>query len=437
MRIYELIAKKRDGKALSADEVRRLVAGYTSGEIPDFQMAAFLMAVYLRDMTHEETTALTLAMADSGEQLTLGGPGETFVDKHSTGGVGDKTTLVLVPLAAECGLPVAKMSGRALGHAGGTIDKLESIPGFRTDLSIPEMMEQVRSVGAAIVGQSADLTPADKKIYALRDLTATVESVPLIAASIMAKKIAMGADAFVLDVKAGRGAYMKTERDAVRLAETMVAIANGAGRRAVAWVTGMDQPLGYAVGNALEVREAALTLMGEGPPDLTELSIVLGGEMLCLGGVESDLDKAKEHVRAVLASGRALERFRALIEAQGGDPEYVDRLVTANEIPAGYCATPVLAANDGWVTGIDGGEIGHAGMALGAGRELPEQEIDHGVGVLLRKKVGDRAKRGEPVAIAVARNPEDGERAARRIAAAYKVDASPVQRPRLLLRRID
>lgn len=436
MRIYELIAKKRDGHALLPEEVRQLVSGYSAGEIPDYQMAAFLMAVYLRDMTPEETTALTLAMADSGERLQLGGPGEIFVDKHSTGGVGDKTTLVLVPLAAECGLPVAKMSGRGLGHAGGTIDKLESIPGFRTDLSIDEMMDQVRAVGAAIVGQSADLTPADKKIYALRDVTATVESVPLIAASIMAKKIAMGADAFVLDVKSGRGAYMKTEEDAVRLAETMVAIARGTGKRAVAWVTGMDQPLGYAVGNAVEVREAVLTLRGSGPPDLTELCVVLGAEMLCLGGVERDLSRAKARVRDCLESGKALERFKALVKAQGGDPGYLDRLAR-EEVPEGYDITPALAPKDGWIAGIDGGEVGHAAMGLGAGRERADQPIDHAVGVILRKKVGDQVRRGERIADVIAQDPERAARGARRVEAAFDVDDDPVQVPPLFIRRFD
>ena len=437
MRVYDLIAKKRDGKALSAEEVRFLVEGYSAGAIPDYQMAAFLMAVYLRGMTDEETTAMALAMADSGERLALGGPGEVFVDKHSTGGVGDKTTLVLVPLAAECGLRVAKMSGRGLGHAGGTIDKLESIPGLRTDLSIGEMLGQVREVGAAIVGQSADLTPADKKIYALRDVTATVESVPLIAASVMSKKIALGAGAFVLDVKAGRAAYMKTEADAVRLAEAMAAIARLAGRRAIAWVTAMDQPLGQAVGNAIEVREAVLTLKGLGPPDLVDLVVALGAEMLRLGGIESDAEKAKERVRSVLASGRALGRFKALVEAQGGDPDYLDRVASGGEAPDGYAAVPVPAPKGGWVTGIDGGVVGRAAMALGAGRERPGQAIDHGVGVYLYKKTGDRVQAGEPVALAIAPDRARGEEAVARIASAYEIGASPVPRPPLLLARID
>ena len=436
MRAYDLIAKKRDGLALSADEIRWLVAAFCSGEVSDAQMAAFLMAVYLRDMTPEETTALTLAMAESGKRLDLALSGATLVDKHSTGGVGDKTTLVVVPLVAECGVPVAKMSGRSLGHAGGTVDKLESIPGFRTELSIDELLEQVRRVGAAMVGQSADLAPADKRIYALRDLTATVESVPLIAASIMSKKIATGASAFVLDVKVGRGAYMKTLTGALRLAETLVKIAENAGKRAVARVTAMDQPLGRAVGNAVEVREAVLALRGEGPPDLEELAVALAAEMLYLSGSEPDVERAAERAAAILRSGRALDRFKAIVEAQGGDPRYIEACAAGGPAP-GCKVVPVQAERKGWVAGIDGAEVGLAAMALGAGRTRAGEAIDHHVGVLLHKKVGDEVRPGEPVAEVIARDPESGGRAAQRVLAAYTFTESPVQAPPLLLGRFE
>ncbi|MBI4280541.1 MAG: pyrimidine-nucleoside phosphorylase [Armatimonadetes bacterium] len=418
MRVYDLILKKRNGHALEAGEIEVLVGGFVRGEIPDDQMAAFLMAVYFRDMTPEETTALTMAMVRSGATLDLRAIRGVKVDKHSTGGVGDKTSLVLIPLVASAGIPVAKLSGRGLGHTGGTLDKLESIPGFSCDLTPEAFIAQVNRVGCAIAGQTADLVPADKRLYALRDVTATVESIPLIASSIMSKKIAAGADAIVLDVKTGSGAFMRTMEDSRALARAMVAIGHRVGRRTEAVISDMDQPLGFAVGNGLEVREAVEALRGEGPADLRELCLTLGSRMLMLGGAAADPEAARAALEARLRSGEALAKLRAMLEAQGGDPGAVEDL---SRLPRAAHTAPVPAAADGFVQAIDAEAIGLAAMALGAGRAHKEDAIDPAVGIVLTPKVGDRVAAGDSLARIHARTAEDAARVAPRVRAAYTI----------------
>ncbi|TMF51570.1 MAG: thymidine phosphorylase [Chloroflexi bacterium] len=408
MTALELIRQKRDGQALSAQAIQFLVAGATDGSIPDYQLAAWLMAVRLRGMTEAETTALTLAMAASGRQL----------DKHSTGGVGDKATLVVAPLVAAAGVPVAKLSGRALGHSGGTLDKLEAISGFRVDLAVDEFVQQVRTVGIAIAGQTADMVPADKVFYALRDATATVDSVPLIASSVMSKKLAAGADAILLDVKAGRGAFVATVPEAEALARALVALGTSAGRETVAYVTDMEQPLGRAVGNALEVREAIDTLAGRGPGDLEGLSLRLAAEPV-------DLHR-------LLVRGDALRKFAELVRAQGGDPRVVD---DPNLLPQAPVQRPVLAAAGGYVAGADALEIALAGKALGAGRDRKDAPIDLAVGIVLEKKIGDPVARGEALAVIYARTGAAAENVANRVAASFAIAETASPRP-LLLRRV-
>lgn len=394
MRMVDLIEKKRDGGQLTTEEINWFVTNYTQGEIPDYQVSAFLMAVFYEDMSDEEITALTLAMAHSGEVIDLSSIEGIKVDKHSTGGVGDTTTLVLAPLVASVGVPVAKMSGRGLGYTGGTLDKLEAIPGFQIELPEKEFTRLVNQSHVAIIGQSGNLAPADKKLYALRDVTATVDSIPLIASSIMSKKIAAGADAIVLDVTTGDGAFMKKLSDARRLAKTMVRIGALTNRQTMAIISDMTQPLGEAIGNSLEVVEAIETLQGKGPADLLEMCYVLGSQMVVLSKKAPDLDQARKLLEEALESGKALAKFREMIRNQGGDDTVVDHpksLLTAKHEQL------FLAKKSGYVTKLVANELGIAAMLLGAGRRTKEEEIDYAVGLKLHKKVGDKVTEGEPL----------------------------------------
>jgi len=394
MRAVDIILSKRDGRTLAREEIRFFVDGVTAGTLPDYQASALLMAILLRGMTREETAWLTDAMVHSGGRVDLSGIPGVKVDKHSTGGVGDKTSLVLAPLAAACGVPVPMMSGRGLGHTGGTLDKLESIPGFRVDLSLEEMKAALARVGCAMIGQTAQIAPADKKLYALRDVTGTVESLPLISASIMSKKIAEGIDALVLDVKTGSGAFMKTDADSRALAESLVSIGNASGVKTEAIVTAMDAPLGRAVGNALEVIECIEVLKGVESADLVDVSVELAARMLVLGQVAPDRHAAEHQVRSAIASGAGLERFRRIIEAQGGDPKVVDDYARLPQAPHRHI---VSAPRAGYVAGIDAGLIGRASVALGAGRDRVEDPIDPAVGILLAAKPGDEVRAGDPI----------------------------------------
>lgn len=394
MRMVDLIEKKRDGGQLTIEEINWFVTNYTQGEIPDYQVSAFLMAVFYEDMSDEEITALTLAMAHSGEVIDLSSIEGIKVDKHSTGGVGDTTTLVLAPLVASVGVPVAKMSGRGLGYTGGTLDKLEAIPGFQIELPEEIFTRLVNQSYVAIIGQSGNLAPADKKLYALRDVTATVNSIPLIASSIMSKKIAAGADAIVLDVTTGDGAFMKKLSDARRLAKTMVRIGALTNRQTMAIISDMTQPLGEAIGNSLEVVEAIETLQGKGPADLLEMCYVLGSQMVVLAKKAPDLDQARKLLEEALESGKALEKFREMIRNQGGDDTVVDH--PQSLLTAKY-EQPFLAKKSGYVTKLVANELGIAAMLLGAGRRTKEEEIDYAVGLKLHKKVGDKVTEGEPL----------------------------------------
>ncbi|WP_141501002.1 pyrimidine-nucleoside phosphorylase [Paenibacillus luteus] len=396
MRSVDLIQKKRDGGELTASELTFLIDGYSRGDIPDYQLSAWAMAVFFRGMTPKETAALTLAMANSGDQVDLGPISGIKVDKHSTGGVGDKTTLILAPLVASAGVPVAKMSGRGLGHTGGTIDKLESIEGFRTELSREKFMNQVNEIGLSVIGQSGNLAPADKKLYALRDVTATVESIPLIASSVMSKKIAAGADAIVLDVKTGRGAFMKTLEDSEKLAQAMVNIGTEVGRNTAAVISDMDQPLGFAIGNALEVQESIETLKGHGPEDLTELCLTLGAHMVVFGGKADSIADARKLLEERISSGAALAKFKSFVSAQGGDPSIVDE---PDKLPQAPIVIEVKASTTGFVNAIEAEQLGLAAMLLGAGRATKDAVIDYAVGVMLRKKVGDAVEAGETLAL--------------------------------------
>jgi pyrimidine-nucleoside phosphorylase len=396
MRIVDLLRALRDGGAVAQRDIRVFIERVASDDVPDYQAAAFLMAVFLRGLSDELTVALTQAMRDSGEVIDLAGVPGTKVDKHSTGGVGDKISIPLAPLVAACGVPVPMISGRGLGHTGGTLDKLESIPGFRVDLSIEEFRETVRDVGLCLIGQTADLAPADKKLYALRDVTATVESVPLITASILSKKLAEGIDALVLDVKVGAGAFMKTEEAARELADSLVRVGTGAGLRVRALLTRMEEPLGRTIGNALEIRESIDILRGEGPPDTTELVMALGAEMLRLGGVAADDTAARAMLTEALRSGAGLDKMRAIVAAQGGDPRAID---DSSKLPTASQRTEVSAPTAGVVAGIDAFALGVAAMKLGAGRRRAEDSIDPAVGIEVLRRVGDVVERGEPLAI--------------------------------------
>ena len=426
MTALELIREKRDGRAHTDEAIRFLVAGASDGTIPDYQLAAWLMAVRLNGMSDRETTTLTLAMAASGRQLDLSSIPGKKVDKHSTGGVGDKATLVVAPLVASAGVPVAKLSGRALGHSGGTLDKLEAIPGFGVDLSIERFIDQVRRIGIAIAGQTVDMVPADKVFYALRDATATVDSVPLIASSVMSKKLAAGADAILLDVKCGRGAFIDTVAEAEALARALVALGTNANRETVAYVTDMEQPLGRAVGNALEVREAIDTLAGHGPPELEALSLELAAEMVRLAGAQ------KTDLRRRLTDGSALRKFSELITAQGGDARVVD---DAARLPRAPVQRPVIASTGGVVSRADALEIALAAKALGAGRDRKDAKIDLAVGIVLEKKVGDPVAAGENLAVIHAGSASDAEKIAKDVTDAFTV-ADRAQPRRLMLRRV-
>jgi pyrimidine-nucleoside phosphorylase len=426
IRAAELIERKRDGQQLSAEEITELVLGYSRGEIPDYQMAAFLMAVYFRGLSSVETLALTEAFIASGETIDLRSAlGRKVVDKHSTGGVGDKTSIAVGPIVAACGVPFAKMSGRGLGHTGGTLDKLESIPGFRVELSRDDFVAQVREVGLAIIGQSADLVPADKGLYALRDVTATVDNISLIAASIMSKKIAAGAEAIVLDVKVGDGAFMKSLEDARALAETMADLGRRAGREVVCLLTDMDQPLGYAVGNALEVQEALATIRGEGPPDFTELVLAAVARLLALSDLELDDAEARARAEGAIADGSAVDAYERWIRAQGGDPD-------EEALPTAAHVTQVKASEDGFVADIGAVRIGVAALELGAGRRSKEDSIDHSVGIVCRKKRGDHVVAGDMLAEIHARDEPSAKQAAAEVASAYEL-AQETPAPRSLI----
>ncbi|MDM5188143.1 pyrimidine-nucleoside phosphorylase [Bacillus sp. DX4.1] len=393
MRMVDIIAKKRDGNELTTEEIGFFIKGYTDGTIPDYQVSALAMAIFFQDMSDRERADLTMAMVESGETIDLSEIEGIKVDKHSTGGVGDTTTLVLGPLVAALDVPVAKMSGRGLGHTGGTIDKLEAVEGFHVEITKEQFIDIVNRDKVAVIGQTGNLTPADKKIYALRDVTGTVNSIPLIASSIMSKKIAAGADAIVLDVKTGAGAFMKTEEDAKELAHAMVQIGNNVGRQTMAVISDMSQPLGFAIGNALEVKEAIDTLKGEGPEDLTELVLVLGSQMVVLAKKANTLEEAREMLKEVMKNGKAIEKFKEFLSNQGGDSSIVDH---PEKLPQAKYVIDVPAKISGVVSNIVADEIGIAAMLLGAGRATKEDEIDLAVGLMLRKKVGEAVKEGEP-----------------------------------------
>lgn len=428
MRMVDIIEKKRDGQELTTEEIRFFIEGYTKGEIPDYQASSLAMAIFFEDMTDKERADLTMAMVESGDQINLSGIEGIKVDKHSTGGVGDTTTLVLGPLVAAVGVPVAKMSGRGLGHTGGTIDKLESIEGFHVELTTEEFMQQVNDIKLAVIGQSGNLTPADKKLYALRDVTGTVPSIPLIASSIMSKKIAAGADAIVLDVKTGDGAFMKTVEDSKKLAHAMVQIGKNVGRNTMAIISDMNQPLGYAIGNALEVKEAIDTLRGKGPKDLTELCLTLGSQMVVLGGHAQTIEEARKQLEEVIANGAALDVFKKFIKGQGGNPAVVD---DPSLLPQAQYTIEVPAKESGFVSHIVADEIGTAAMLLGAGRATKESEIDLAVGLVLRKKVGDPVKAGESL-VTIYTNREDVKEVIEKIYANIELSSEAVSAPKLI-----
>jgi pyrimidine-nucleoside phosphorylase len=427
IRPAELIERKRDGGELSAEEIRELVLGYTRDEIPEYQLAAFLMAVYFRGLSGAETFALTDAMVASGETIDLAAAlGRRSVDKHSTGGVGDKTSIAVGPIVAACGVPFGKMSGRGLGHTGGTIDKLEAIPGYRVELTIEQFVEQVREIGIAVIGQTANLVPADKRLYALRDVTATVDNVSLIAASIMSKKLAGGADAIVLDVKVGDGAFMKTIDDARMLAEAMIELGTRAGRRVVCMLTDMDQPLGEAVGNALEIREAVATIRGEGPPDFSELVLASVAHLLALSDLDVDEYAARKLAEAAVADGSALAAYERWVRAQGGDPD-------PDLLPRAAVVRQVPAPESGFVQRLGAIAVGHAALHLGAGRGTKEDTIDHAVGVVCRKKRGDEVGAGDLLAEVYAADEASADAAAAEVLAAYELGDEPPRSRRIVL----
>ena len=420
----ELIERKKRGGELSPDEMRGFLSGYLAGEVPDYQVAAWLMAVVWRGMTEAETLEFTRAMVDSGETLDWPGLDRPTVDKHSTGGVGDKTSIVLVPLMAAAGAAFVKMSGRGLGHTGGTLDKLEAIPGFRCELPLDEMRAQVRRIGCALVGQSGELVPADKKLYALRDVTGTVDSMPLIAGSIMSKKLAGGARSIVLDVKWGSGAFMQTLDDARELARTLVAIGNGAGRRTRAVLSPMRQPLGRAVGNALEIREAVDTLHGRGPADLWRLTLELGAHLLEMSGLAASADEGRASLTWLRDSGAGARTLQTLIEAQGGDPRVVDQ---PDILPSAPVIHPFTTDLPGWVAQADARTIGDAALALGAGRRTKSDPVDPAVGIVVRARIGDRVEAGQPLADVLAHADAAAREAIERLRSAFVLSVRPAE----------
>ena len=429
MRMYDLITKKRNGNALTQSEIEYMISGFTNGEIPDYQMSAMMMAIFFVGMTEAETLYLTMAMAHSGDILDLSGINGTTVDKHSTGGVGDKTSLALAPMVASLGIKVAKMSGRGLGHTGGTIDKLESFDGFSTAITTTQFIENVNKIGIAIMGQTADLAPADKKLYALRDVTATVDNMSLIASSIMSKKLASGASNIVLDVKTGSGAFMKAEEDSFSLAKEMVKIGNGANKKTIAVISDMDQPLGNAVGNILEVKEAIETLKGNGPSDFLELCLTLGSYMVVLGGKAETELQAREMLLTSIESGAALAKLAEFITAQGGDSDYIYH---TERFPKASLVSEITATKSGYISNIECTEIGICSLILGGGRETKESVIDLTVGFVLHKKVGDFVAVGDVLATMHANDSEKSEIAKKRFLDAYTIQESKVQKKPLI-----
>ena len=433
MRMYDLIVKTREGQDLTRDEIRFIIEGYTAGRIPDYQVAAWCMAVYFRGLSAEATAELTMAMVDSGETLAWPEFGSELVDKHSTGGVGDKTTLVLVPWVASTGVKIAKLSGRGLGHTGGTLDKLSAIPGFRCELKREELVEAVEEAGLAIAGQTGNLVPADKKLYSLRDVTATVDSIPLIASSIMSKKIAAGASHIVLDVKVGDGAFMQELSAARLLAETMVDIGVKTQRYTVALVTNMEQPLGFAVGNALEVGEAITTLQGNGPADLTELCLALGAKMLLQAGKTQDLETGRKLLLKVMAEGLPINKFQDMVEMQGGDPDVIEH---PELLPRAPVKKDVLAARSGYIAKIQARQIGLLAMDLGAGRQRLDDVIDLATGLEILVKVGDKVEKGQTIAKIHGSTKGAVEAAHQKVKEAIQIDNAPVTPLPLLLARV-
>ena len=427
MMMVDIILKKRNGHSLSKEEILYFVEGYTKGTIPDYQASAFLMAIYFKKMNKEETAYLTEAMMKSGRVVDLSAIEGIKVDKHSTGGVGDKTTLALGAMVAACGVPVAKMSGRGLGHTGGTIDKLESIPGFSVELSIDEFIRNVNDLKLAVIGQTKDLAPADKLLYALRDVTGTVDNISLIASSVMSKKLAAGADAIILDVKTGDGAFMKDTEDSFLLAKEMVDIGVSMGRDTVAIITDMEQPLGYAIGNSLEVKEAILTLMGRGPEDFTELCVTLGAHMLILAKKARDFEEARTKIISAIASGEALKTFKAFVKGQGGEIAFVEDI---ERLPKAQFVDALIAEAEGYIQGIEAEAIGLGALALGAGRENKESVIDLAVGLVLNKKVGDFVEKGSVLAYMHYNDEEKMQKAKEKLLQAFKLQPTkPQHRP--------
>ncbi|WP_069999009.1 pyrimidine-nucleoside phosphorylase [Cellulosilyticum sp. I15G10I2] len=433
MRMYDLIMKKRNGKALSEKEIRYIIEGYVTGSIPDYQMSAFLMAVYFKGMTDEETAIMTDAVARSGDMVDLSGIAGIKVDKHSTGGVGDKTTLIIAPIAAACGVKVAKMSGRGLGHTGGTIDKMEAIPGIKTSLTQEEFFDVVNQTGLSVIGQSGNITPADKKLYALRDVTATVDSIPLIAVSIMSKKLAAGSDCILLDVKTGSGAFMKTLEESIKLAECMVAIGENSGRKTAALITDMDRPLGNNIGNSLEVIEAVETLKGNGPEDLTEVCLSLAANMLYLGG-KGELSACMEMAKEAIQTGKALENLIAMVEAQGGDASVIKDPLKFEKAALSY---EVKAPKSGYITYMDTEACGIASMMLGAGRETKDSVLDYAAGIILVHKTGDYVEEGAVLATLYAGKKELFESAGAQFIEAVTITDQKTKKEPLIFARIE